>query len=138
MEKATFAAEIQELHPILRWVRAHLVKLGMVGKAQRRIELAVEEALVNVIQHAYPGRKGKVEIGIGKTPGHLEIAVRDWGPPFDPLAQAPKVDPKALLEERDVGGLGIYLMKQVMDELFYRREEEANVLVMVKRFSRTK
>ncbi len=66
-------------------------------------------------------------------PGRNQI--RDWGPPFDPLAHAPNVNLEASLEERDTGGLGIYLMRQVMDVLLYQREDDANILIMIKRFS---
>jgi anti-sigma regulatory factor (Ser/Thr protein kinase) len=138
MEKAVFSAEIQELHQILEWVRLRLAKAGFEKGAIRKMELASEEALVNVINHGYAGRKGKVEIGLKWTPGHVEIVVRDWGPPFDPLANAPNVDPEAPLDERGIGGLGVYLMRQVMDEVVYKRENETNVLIMVKRFSQMK
>lgn len=137
-EKAVFSAEIQELHRILEWVRVRLAKKGIEAKAVRRIELASEEALVNVISHGYAGREGKVEIGLTWSPGHVEIVVRDWGPPFDPLANAPSVDPQASLEDREMGGLGIFLMRQFMDELIYKREKDANVLIMIKHFSQTK
>lgn len=138
MEKAVFNAEVQDLHRILQWVRTHLEKGGFEAAAIRRMELASEEALVNVISHGYQGKRGKVEIGLKWNPGLIEITVKDWGPPFDPLANAPRVDPQAPLEERGTGGLGIYLIGQIMDELIYQREKDANVLVMIKRFSRTK
>lgn len=138
MEKALFPAEIQQLHRILEWMGGRLAQKGFGAAAIRRIELAAEEALVNVISHGYAGRDGKVEIGLKWDAGHVEIMVRDWGPPFDPLVNAPHVNVDASLEDRDTGGLGIYLMRQVMDEIIYRREGNANILIMVKRFSQTK
>jgi anti-sigma regulatory factor (Ser/Thr protein kinase) len=133
MEKAVFSAEIQELHQILEWVRLRLAKGGLDLGAIRKIELASEEAFINVLSHSYAGQKGKVEIGLKWSPGHVEIVIRDWGPPFDPLANAPNVDVQAPESERGIGGLGIYLMRQVMDELAYTREKNANVLTMIKR-----
>ena len=138
MEKAVFSADIQELHQILAWVRVRFAKKGVEVGTIRRIELASEEALVNVISHGYAGQKGKIEIELKWAPGQVEIIVRDWGPPFDPLANAPHVDPEAPAEERNAGGLGIYLMRQIMDELIYHRDKDANVLTMIKRFSQTK
>jgi len=138
METALFSAEIHELHKILHWIRVRLEKSGVQGKEVRRIELAAEEAVVNVILHGYEGKKGRVEVGIKKGPGRIELLFRDWGPPFDPLSNAPKVDPSAPLEEREAGGLGIFFMQQIMDEIAYRRESDANILTLVKHFSQTK
>lgn len=132
MEKATFSAEINELHRILDWMRGHFTQRKAEAGVVRRIELALEEAVVNVIHHGYAGGKGKIEIGLKWEPGRVEILVRDWGPPFNPLANAPHVDPEAPSEARKAGGLGIYLMGQIMDELTYAREDGANVLTMVK------
>lgn len=138
MEKAFFAAEIQELHRIREWIRVRLAKGRFEAGAIRKMELAAEEAFVNVVTHSYAGRKGKVEIGLKWAPGHIEIVLRDWGPPFDPLANASNVNLEAPLDEREIGGLGIHLMRCVMDELIYKREKDENVLTMVKRFSQTK
>jgi anti-sigma regulatory factor (Ser/Thr protein kinase) len=138
MEKAFFTAEIQELHKFREWVRVRLAQGGFETSAIRKLELASEEAFVNVITHSYAGRKGKVEIGLKWGPGHVEIIMRDWGPPFDPLSNASNVDLEAPLEEREIGGLGIHLMRHVMDELIYKREKDENVLTMIKRFSQKK
>ena len=133
MDKAVFTAEIQELHRILDWVRIHFAKKAVPEATIRKIELASEEAIVNVISHGYAGQKGKIEIGLKWEPGLVAIIVRDWGPPFDPLANAPHVDPAAPSEARNAGGLGIYLMRQIMDELTYVRENNANLLTMIKK-----
>ena len=135
MEKAIFSAEIQELHELLAWVRKHLARAGLAKEVSRKVELASEEAFVNIIKHSYRGQKGKVEIGLKWSRGLLEISIRDWGPPFDPLANAPSVNLEAPLEEREIGGLGIFLMQNVMDELVYKREQDTNLLIMVKRLS---
>ena len=135
METAVFSADIQELHRILEWVRLRLAKKGLEMAAIRRLELASEEALVNVINHGYEGRMGKIEIGLHTSSDFVQIVIRDWGPPFDPLANAPEVDPSAPLEARKKGGLGIFLIQQIMDELVYQRENDANVLIMIKRVS---
>jgi serine/threonine-protein kinase RsbW len=138
MEKAFFTAEIQELHRIREWLRIRLAQRGLEKSAIHKMELASEEAFVNVVTHSYAGRKGKVEIGLKWGPGQVEIIMRDWGPPFDPLSNSSDVDLNAPLEEREVGGLGIHLMRRVMDELIYQREKDENVLTMIKRFSQKK
>jgi anti-sigma regulatory factor (Ser/Thr protein kinase) len=138
MDKARFPAEIQELHRTLEWIRTHLINGGVPKAMIGKLELASEEAIVNVIHHAYPKKKGEVEIGIKWGDAQVEIIVRDSGPPFNPLKEAPKVSLHAPIEEREAGGLGIYLIRQIMDELHYAREGDENVLTMLKRFSQTK
>lgn len=136
MERTTFAAELQHLPKMLLWIRERLVQKSFDAKSINRLELASEEALVNVIQHAYGNRQGKVEIGLAIAPERVEIAIRDWAPPYDPLAKSHQIDLGASLEKREAGGLGIYLIRQIMDEVVYRREKTANLLTLVKHFSR--
>lgn len=139
MDRATFSSQLQHLPKMLLWIRDRLLLEGCEPKLINRLELASEEALVNIIQHAY-GKKqrGKIEIGLTVGKESIEIAIRDWGPPYDPLAKAPQVDLEASLEDREVGGLGIHLMQQIMDEVVYRRENAANLLTLIKHFSRKK
>ncbi len=138
MERTTFAAELQHLPKMLLWIRERLAQKSFDAKWLNRLELASEEALMNVIQHAYGNRQGKVEIELTIAPEHVEIAIRDWGPPYDPLAKSSQVDLETALEKRKTGGLGIYLIQQIMDEVVYRREKTANLLTLVKHFSRKK
>lgn len=138
MDRNTFSSELQHLPKMLHWIRERLALKGCDAKLIKRLELASEEALVNVIQHAYGNQQGKIEIGLTVGPESVEIAIRDWGPPYDPLAKAPQVDLDTSLEEREAGGLGIHLMRQIMDEVVYQRENTANLLTLVKHFSRKK
>jgi len=105
--------------------------LGMPPERILDVQLAVEEALVNVIRYAYPGGGGEVEVRCGEgREGGLSVEIWDSGVPFDPTAAA---DPDVTLglEERPVGGLGIYLMKKVAESVDYRREDGRNVLRLV-------
>ena len=99
-----------------------------------KIELSVEEAVENVVQYAYEGGIGWLEAGTSLDDKSLvlNIELRDAGMPFNPLE---KEDPDITLSanERPVGGLGIYLCKQMMDSISYRYEDGNNVLVMTKR-----
>src|SRR3989344_9639763 len=100
MDTATFTSELKDLPQMLSWVRERLERKGLDPKAIRRIELAVEEALVNVIRYAYNAHAGKIEISLKADPGLVEIAIRDWGPAFNPLVAPPAVALEASLEER--------------------------------------
>jgi anti-sigma regulatory factor (Ser/Thr protein kinase) len=138
MDTARFPAEIQELHRILKWVRTRLAAGGVSRALADKLELASEEAIVNVILHGYPKKKGEVEIAIKWSGTQVSITIRDSGPPFNPLKKIPKGVPLAPIEEREPGGLGIYLIQQIADELHYSREGGENVLIISKRFSRKK
>lgn len=128
-----FLAKIDLLHSMLFWIRERLVDFD--PPTIRKVELASEEALVNIIQHAYQDRPEKIEIEMHIHPNsHVEIALKDNGPPFDPSKKGKKVDPSLSLEEREVGGLGIHFIYQNVDEVRYRREKDQNVLTLVKKF----
>jgi serine/threonine-protein kinase RsbW len=92
-------------------------KVGFGGHALYQIELAVDEACANVVEHAYLGEEqGDMEVSCCLEGQTLVIRVRDWGRGFDPNAvEEPDVD--APLEERSLGGLGLFLVQQVMDDV---------------------
>lgn len=103
---------------------------------QFKIRLSVEEAVVNVCNYAYEGGIGWMEVATdldaeGMT---LSIEMRDAGVPFNPLD---KDDPDVTLgaEDRDIGGLGIFLCKQLMDSINYRYEDGCNILTMTKKLA---
>ena len=97
------------------------------------INLALEEAVTNVILYAYPKETpGKVYIDSLLREDALEFVISDSGIPFDPTA-APKADITLSVEERPIGGLGIYLVRQIMDEVHYVREDGMNKLSMIKK-----
>ena len=98
-----------------------------------KIELSIEEAVENVVQYAYEGGIGWLEVGTGLDADSLVLTIelRDAGQPFNPLE---KDDPDVTLSanERQVGGLGIFLCKKMMDSIDYRYEDGNNVLIMKK------
>lgn len=95
-------------------------------------QLAVEEVITNVIVHGYKGSKGSIGITGRSADNCIEIVVTDQAPPFDPLS-IPEPDLEADVDERKIGGLGIYLLKQVMDGVSYRFENGSNILTMTKK-----
>ena len=94
-----------------------------------KIELAAEEALVNIIRYAYPEGPGEVEMICKMDGGRFVIEIIDSGIPFD-VAAKPDPDVNAVIPEREPGGLGIFLIKKVMDEVRYRRENDRNILTL--------
>jgi serine/threonine-protein kinase RsbW len=115
---------------VTRWVKA----LGLDDHALYEIQLAVDEACANVVHHAYQGvEPGDMEIACSVNDQILTIQVRDWGRGFNPCdVSEPDVD--APLAERTLGGLGLFLLKQIMDSVqFTFDSQHGNELVMTKR-----
>lgn len=99
---------------------------------QMQIKLALEEVVTNVILYAYPDKKEQdIRIDISGENRILQFIITDSGIPFNPLE---KEEPDLTLppEERPIGGLGIFLVKQLMDEVNYSRSEGKNILTLIK------
>jgi anti-sigma regulatory factor (Ser/Thr protein kinase) len=121
-------AEIERLSQAIGEMGAALPK-DAVGE----IQLAAEELVTNVIRHGYEtGQPGTVDVLLRLDAGGFWMQVRDRGRPFDPLSK-PDPDVTAPVEERKVGGLGILLVKRLMDEVHYRRVGDENVIETLKR-----
>lgn len=125
-------ADLSRLPELLAFVEA---EAGAVLPPEAAMEavLAAEEALMNVITHAYPAGGGEVRLSAEATdaPRGLRLTVSDDGIAFDPLAAADP-DVNAPLAERGIGGLGILLVKRMMDRVAYERRGGENRLMMEK------
>lgn len=104
-----------------------------------QLQLALDEAVANVVNYAYGDAADMpltITADVAETPDgarQLEIQLIDHGVAFNPLTEAPEVDTQLGVEERQIGGLGIFLIKQMMDELHYNRIDDKNILTMIKR-----
>ena len=134
METKTFPAKVEALSDVLGFVDRTLELYECPMKTQVAICVAIEEVFVNVAHYAYGGGEGDVTLGIGFDEGSRTITFRmaDKGVPFDPLA---KPDPDITLsaEDREIGGLGIFITKKTMDEVTYAYENDENILTMIKK-----
>jgi serine/threonine-protein kinase RsbW len=117
---------------VAEFVEKACEQAGVTPAAQFDIQLAVEEACCNVIEHAYEGDGGKFSVRFETRGPDVVITVCDWGRPFNPNEVA-SPDLGVPLEERPVGGLGLHLMRQLMDEVRFTFSETGNQLEMVKR-----
>lgn len=132
---AVFAARIESLHSMQSWIRQELSPLQLDSSLLKKIELAAEEVIVNIIQHASLGTGQTIEIVVNTYPqSHVELIFADLGAPFNPLALQ-KAHTDKSLEERQVGGLGIHLMKELMDDVQYQRVGNRNVLTLLKKIT---
>ncbi len=101
-----------------------------------KLNLAIEEAVVNVMSYAYPaGTKGDVDIYAEADDEQLKFVISDSGTPFDPT-QKGEVDTTLSAEERGIGGLGIHLIRQIMDTINYERVDGKNVLTLRKKLTK--
>ena len=133
--KAVFLAKIELLTKMIDWIRARVSQMDFDSSTLHKVELASEEAIVNIIHHAYQGRTGEIEIDVVVFPkSHVEITVRDSGPPFDPTQQRQKMDTISSLEDRKLGGLGVFFIHKSMDEVRYHRDKNKNVLTLIKKY----
>ena len=101
----------------------------------RNLRLAIEEAVVNVIDYAYPdGKEGDIELRMMSDGKRLKVMITDSGVPFDPTTKE-KADTSLAVEERQVGGLGILLVREIMDVINYERSDGKNILTLIKNIS---
>ena len=133
MTNRTFKAKTEALSDILGFVDEMLEKYECPMKIQTAVCVAIEELFVNVARYAYPGSSGDVTFRVefdDKT-RNLTFRMADSGIPFDPLK---KPDPDVTLsaEERQIGGLGIFITKKTMDTVSYAYENGQNILTMIK------
>jgi len=127
-------ARFDSLLPINEFVTAAAKAAGLNASAVYAVQLAVDEAFTNIIEHAYGGEgHGEIECTCRINFNGLTVILRDHGRPFDPT-NVPEPDLTAGLESRQKGGLGIYFMRHLMDEVHFEFSlESGNVLTMVKR-----
>ena len=125
----------ENLNHVMSFVDEHLEGVDCPMKAQMQIDLCVEEMFINVASYAYGSGKGDVIIRLEeeKDPSGISIVLVDEGMPYDPLAKADP-DVTASADQRQIGGLGIFLVKKNMDNISYRRDGNKNVFRMTKFF----
>jgi serine/threonine-protein kinase RsbW len=101
------------------------------------LNVALDEAVSNAINHGYDGgARGEIAVRLRRRPDSVLVEVEDDGRPFDPL-QAPPPDLTSPLAERPIGGLGVHLIRNLMDEVAYARVDGRNILKLVKHLART-
>ncbi len=133
MRTLVFPASFEQLDAIREFVGQAARDAEMSETEICAVQMAVDEACSNIIEHAYHGRTGEIEVTSDFRDETLTIILRDHGDSFDPDS-VPQPDLTSNLEDRQVGGLGVYLMRHLMDEVRYEQRAGAgNVLFLVKR-----
>lgn len=134
MEEIVISAEKENLDKVLSFVDSILEKCECPMSTQMSIDIAVEEIFVNIASYAYNPEVGSASIrcAVEGDPPRVVIEFRDGGVPYDPLAKADP-DINAPIEERGIGGLGIYMVKNSMDSVNYRHENGNNIFTIEKK-----
>jgi anti-sigma regulatory factor (Ser/Thr protein kinase) len=128
----TFRADMECLREVLGFVGDTLRAAGVADDAVGHVKLAVEEIFVNIALYAYKdGARGVVELRCSVRDGAVSLEFEDSGVPFDPLSRKDP-DVMAGLEEREIGGLGVFIVKKIMDSVEYCREGGRNLLRVIK------
>ena len=133
MKELTVAATVENIETVTNFVNEQLEALDCPMKAQMQIDIAIDELFSNIAHYAYNPEIGKatVRVEVIEDPLAVTITFIDNGVPYDPLAKA---DPDTTLsaEEREMGGLGIYMVKKSMDDITYEYKDGQNILAIKK------
>ena len=134
MKAMTLEAKLENLPQLTVWIDGQLEAMDCPMKAQAQIDVAIDEIFGNIARYAYPDGAGSATVQFDWDGAERAILITfiDQGVPFDPLAKA---DPDTTLgaADREIGGLGIFLVKKTMDDASYQFRDGMNVLTLKKR-----
>lgn len=133
-----YPATLENLYEMLQYIRDEAFSVGFNQTHISKIELAAEEALVNIINHGYSSESGSISINcMPLDENGLEIVIEDEGLPFDPLGALKDFSPatasdEEVLDNDQIGGYGIYFIVNMMDQVTYQRVNNSNRLTLKK------
>ena len=133
MRELTVEANTKSIPTIIDLINEELDQLGCSPKSKAQIDIAVDEVFSNIAQYAYgeAGGSATVGIAISEEPRMMTLVFKDQGMPYNPLENKdPNIDLPA--EEREIGGLGIFMVKKTMDEVLYDFKDGQNILTLKK------
>jgi serine/threonine-protein kinase RsbW len=128
----TRAAELESLSVFREFISDCCTRHNVPHETVFDLKLAVDEACTNIIEHGYKGMDpGSIILSFRITPDRILVQITDFGHIFEP-AETPKPDVEAALEDRELGGLGLYLIYQTMDNIDYQSSDDGNTLTFTK------
>lgn len=123
--------EIEKIPFLAKFIGNSVLKFGLSEYQQFQVQLAVEEAVSNIIMYGNLDKNDKIVIKCQRTDNEVEIIIEDPGKPFDP-AKAPKPDFKHSPLKKEPGGFGVYFVKKYMDKVDYDFKNGKNILTLIK------
>ena len=128
----TRAAELESLQVFREFITDCCARFDLPREVVLDLKLAVDEACTNIIEHGYKGMDpGSIILSFRIEPDRILVQITDFGHVFEPVA-GPKPDVEAALEDRELGGLGLFLIYQTMDNIDYQSSEDGNMLTFTK------
>lgn len=134
MKELRVTASLENLDEVQEFIRKELEGYHVSARTMGQIDVCVEEIFVNIAHYAYEPETGEAIVGcevIQGNPAIIRISFTDWGKPFNPLEKE-DADVTLAAEERKIGGLGIFMVKKMMESVEYRYEDGRNILTMWK------
>ncbi|MEW5902029.1 MAG: ATP-binding protein [Acidobacteriota bacterium] len=132
MYTLTIRSELAELGKIRDFLKKRLTAFRLSEEDSFRIELSLVEMCTNIMRYAYPRDSGEISVRAWHEKGRFYLEIRDNGIPFDPR-RVKRPSLKEMINRDQMGGLGIFLARKLMDGFAYRREDNQNILTMFKR-----
>lgn len=131
MSSIQLPAKIENMELLVQFISDIAGKLGFSGKRVKEIELATEEAFVNIINYAYPDHSGDIKVTCSQDNSNaFVIKIEDTGIAFD-LLSLKDPDISAGISDREVGGLGVFLIRKLMNKVQYHRKNNKNILKLI-------
>lgn len=136
IHRITRAAYPESLKDFREFLKEHCAEqAGVTEEILYDLQLAVDEACTNVITHGYADMDpGSIILNLEIDPAKIVIAITDFGHAFEP-GNAPTPDVEAPIEERELGGFGLFFIQQTMDEMNYRSTEDGNTMILTKQLN---
>lgn len=129
--RRSWPARFDYLDEIRTFVGQAAERAGFSGRAVYAVQMATDEACSNIIEHAYRGQAGEIDIQVAWDGKALSITLHDTGRSFE-MEKVSKPNINAPLSKRKIGGLGVYLIHRLMDEVRYSSSEQGNMLTLIK------
>ena len=131
----TLHNDVKQIELLTEFIEVLCEELGLDTMLTFNLNLVLEEAVTNVIMYAYPQNEDHtmtLKTWTEQSDNVIAFELKDQGKPFNPIEEAPEVDTTLSADERQIGGLGIFLINKIMDEVAYRYEGGSNILIMKK------
>lgn len=131
----TLHNDVKQIELLTEFIEVLCEELGLDPMLTFNLNLVLEEAVTNVIMYAYPQNEDHtmtLKTWTEQSDNVIAFELKDQGKPFNPIEEAPEVDTTLSADKRQIGGLGIFLINKIMDEVAYRYDGGSNILTMKK------
>ena len=131
----TVKASVDQIFPVTEFVNAKLAALGCSDRIRMQVDVAIDEIFSNIARYAYGPKPGSatVRVDVEQNPLSVVITFIDHGKPYDPLAVKRPDTTSLPASQRPIGGLGLFIVKEIMDDISYSYRDGQNILTILKK-----